>query len=270
MTMHGATTGPHAEPAAGAPLVHALWTGGWDSTFRVLEILHGSNAIVQPWYVVDPKRPSRDLEVRTTEEIRAALAARRPDLAARIRPMVLYPRADIPEMPAVSAMWQQIRDRGRIGAQYDWLSRLARHEGLSRLEIGIQGAPDSGWAFDLAASSRESMTPYGTVRELVETPAMPELELFRPFVFNLVSTVKLEMLEVASRLGFADLLELTWFCAEPHRGQACGLCHPCQQALAQRLGRRMPLTRRIIGRVHARVISARRALKKRRRGRSEG
>jgi len=246
--------------------VDMLWTGGWDSTFRLLDVVHRADVTVQPWYVVDPLRPSADHEQRAMDDLRARFAAQRPDLAARILPTVLYPRADIPEMPEVTALWDAIRARDRIGKQYDWLSRLARHEGLTRLEIGIQGAPDSGWAFTLAKNGRRVETAYGPVLELVEKPEPPEYELFRPFVFSLVSTVKLEMLADAERAGFAPLLEYTWFCAEPRGAHACGTCHPCQQALAQGMSRRMPLRSRVIGTVHGRVISARRKWKRWRRG----
>ena len=244
-----------------APRVDLLWTGGWDSTFRVLDIVHRSNAIVQPWYVVDPIRRSAKHEVRTMEDIRARLEAQRPDLASRVLPTVLYPRADIPEMPEVTAHWQAIRARGHIGRQYDWLSRLARHEGLTRLEIGIQGAPDSGWAFTLAENARRVETPYGPVLELIDEPSPPELELFRPFVFPLVSTVKLEMKAEAERAGFAELLHYTWFCSDPRRDRICGRCHPCRQALAQGMAWRMPWTTRIRGALNLRVRSARRAWK---------
>lgn len=36
---------------------HLLWTGGWDSTFRVLQLLLCSRDAVQPHYIIDPERP---------------------------------------------------------------------------------------------------------------------------------------------------------------------------------------------------------------------
>ena len=41
---------------------YILWTGGWDSTFRLVE-LSFEDVNVFPIYVVDHKRQSKDLEL---------------------------------------------------------------------------------------------------------------------------------------------------------------------------------------------------------------
>jgi len=52
--------------------INILWTGGWDSTFRVLE-LTDKNITIQPYYLKD-NRLSEKMEIDTvkslTEEIR--------------------------------------------------------------------------------------------------------------------------------------------------------------------------------------------------------
>ena len=259
---------PRALPADGAPLVHVHWTSGWDSTFRVLDLLHGTSAVVQPWYVVDPIRPSAPLEVQTMDEIRARLAARRPELTARLRPTVLYERAAIPEMPEVTALWEQIRARARFGAQYDWLSRMARAEGLTCVEMGLHD-PTVFFNAVIVRNGEWKDTPYGPTFVLKDQVDDPPIELFRPFAFGMMGMTKIDMGEAATAKGFRDLLELSWFCAEPtRRGSACGLCNPCQQVIAADLSRRMPLFSRIRGHAHARVLRVRRALKQRRKKRA--
>lgn len=42
--------------------VYILWTGGWDSTFRVVE-LSLKNQTIQPLYCVDKNRKSIDKEI---------------------------------------------------------------------------------------------------------------------------------------------------------------------------------------------------------------
>ena len=261
------TMGRYDHGAGEPPVVDVHWTSGWDSTYRVLDLVHSTTAIVQPWYVIDPIRPSAPLEMRAMDEIRARLAGRHPELAARIRPTVLYERAAIPDMPEVTAMWRVIRSWGRFGKQYDWLSCMARHEGLTRLEMGLH---DQHLFFNvvIVRNSEWKDTPYGPILELKEQVDEPAIELFRPFAWPLMGMTKIYMGEAAKRKGFADLMEMTWFCAEPtRRGRACGMCNPCQQVIGERLSRRMPLFSRIKGQAHRRVLGISRAMKKRRRAR---
>ena len=242
--------------------VHLLWTSGWDSTFRLLQLLYESDAVVQPWYVRDPGRHSTAIELRTMQQIRDRLAQVRPELAERLLPLIVRERSEIPEDPAITAMHTTLRTRGRIGGQYDWLSRMARHEGLDRLELGIHD-PRSVFGEGLSAQSVWEERAYGRILVLAPDPSRPELELFRPFAFPLMGWRKLDMQRAAEKGGFADLLELTWFCHEPRWGRACGLCRPCQQALEEDLARRMPLLSRVIGRAHGRILRWRRAVKAR-------
>ena len=57
-----------------APSVHLLWTGGWDSTFRLLQLLLQQRVPVVPHYLVDDTRPSAQTELRTMACIRDRLA----------------------------------------------------------------------------------------------------------------------------------------------------------------------------------------------------
>ena len=45
-----------------------LWTGGWDSTFRVIE-LSRKNVVIQPIYVLDSGRKSTDYELKAIDKI---------------------------------------------------------------------------------------------------------------------------------------------------------------------------------------------------------
>lgn len=63
-----------------------LWTGGWDSTFRLLQLLHDTDADVQPLYLVDEGRGSTPREIETMRTIRAKIERRWPQVANRLRP----------------------------------------------------------------------------------------------------------------------------------------------------------------------------------------
>ena len=48
--------------------IKILWTGGWDSTFRVIE-LSRKNVVIQPIYVLDSGRKSTDYELKAIDKI---------------------------------------------------------------------------------------------------------------------------------------------------------------------------------------------------------
>ena len=52
-------------------VIKLLWTGGWDSTYRLVE-LSRMDVTVQPIYGCDGKRDSMEIEKQTLEKIRPA------------------------------------------------------------------------------------------------------------------------------------------------------------------------------------------------------
>ena len=47
--------------------VNLLWTGGWDSTFRLLSLVLIKRKPVQPFYVIDVGRVSTIREIKTMQ-----------------------------------------------------------------------------------------------------------------------------------------------------------------------------------------------------------
>lgn len=47
-----------------------LWTGGWDSTYRVLDLVINKKRNIQPYYVLDERRKSTNMEIKTMEIIK--------------------------------------------------------------------------------------------------------------------------------------------------------------------------------------------------------
>ena len=55
-----------------------LWTGGWDSPFRLSCLLLLQRRTVTPYYFLREKRPSTPIEIDTTAHIRQAFFAGMP------------------------------------------------------------------------------------------------------------------------------------------------------------------------------------------------
>ena len=225
--------------------VNLLWTGGWDSSYRLLSLMHRTAAVVQPWYVIDEMRNSINREVDAMRKIRAALVARDASFGARILPTRFEARENHDgDTPEIIEKFERVTRRIRLGVQYRYLARLAQNTGA---------------VFELSVHDRhhgvgELLTPHLVRVDTAHGPTLglpadsdPVVELFRPFEFPLLGLSKNEMGEEAARDGFEDILELTWFCHTPRNGQACGRCRPCQQVIQGKLHRRMPMSSRVLG-----------------------
>jgi hypothetical protein len=114
---------------------HLLWTGGWDSTFRVLQLLLCSRDAVQPHYIIDPERPSSGIEIATMEALRWDIARIAP--AHRLRSTVITPLERIPRDARIDAAWRELRRIVPIGEQYAWLAAYVRLKGLDTMELCI-------------------------------------------------------------------------------------------------------------------------------------
>ncbi|MCV2490722.1 hypothetical protein OF117_15285 [Geodermatophilus sp. YIM 151500] len=205
--------------AGGADRVELLWTGGWDSTFRLLQLLLVERRAVQPIYVVDPGRRSTRHELRAMAAIRAGALPRLagPTLLAPSRVVLA---GDYPPSPADVALGQAIRGRGvKLGDQYVWLAGPAAALGWSGVELAVPGEAEPA--------------PWETV--VFDEPGRlgrnPEAGLFRFWSFPLIGVTKEEMREIARDHGFLDLLLLRWSCHDPVGDRPCGRCHPCGLAL---------------------------------------
>ena len=218
--------------------VDLLWTSGWDSTYRLLQLVLQERRAVQPYYVTDRDRPAWRMELAAQERIRDALAKKDPEAAALIQPSEVVDRHDLPEDVEIAAAFQRMKERSYIGYQYDFLAKLARSRGLQALELAVHRDDKLVKHLDGHVVEED-----GVWRVADDAPA--ELDQLRPFRFPVLTLTKLEMARRAREGGFDELMQLTWFCHYPKGGQPCGSCNPCRATVKEGLGSRVPWKRRV-------------------------
>jgi len=247
--------GGKAEP------VRLLWTGGWDSSFRLLDVVVVQQRPVQPYHV-PLRRGFAALEIAAMARIRERLAERFPEAAGLLLDLRLLEPPER-EGGVLHERYLALRklSHPRVpGGQLYWLAATAEAHGLTDLELGLHAERGAPW-YDLLRRNVERQD--GSFR-LSAGCAIPELELFRPFLLPLLDLSKAHMEERARQGGFADLLELSWFCYTPdRRGRPCGLCPPCRGTMAQGLGRRIPAFNRLRSRLVFPVLTLLRKLRAR-------
>ncbi|SDZ05552.1 hypothetical protein [Nitrosomonas halophila] len=114
-----------------------LWTGGWDSTFRILYLaLHGSREI-QPYYLYFETRYSSALELEAIELIQKLFRERFPNAARRITRPIVIKGDDLPQDEELHQAYITLRERSYLGDQYLSIARFATRFGLRSLELCI-------------------------------------------------------------------------------------------------------------------------------------
>ena len=230
--------------SAAVPL---LWTGGWDSTFRLLELLLQDQRTVQPYYLVDRLhyRPSVPAEQDAMRRIRELLQNRLPIAARRLLPTVELAVTDVPQSREIKRHYEGCLKRAFIGGQYEWLASYCESLGIDSMELAIvRGGRVQSLLERLVDASRTKLDSRFAGDSCYE--------LFKWFRFPLFDKTKQQMRAESSRVGFDEFMRLTWFCHRPRNHQPCGVCNPCIYTIKQGLGDRVPLAGRM--RYYFRVI----------------
>src|SRR5262245_2868185 len=130
--------------------VRLLWTGGWDSTFRLLSLISQPDYVVQPYYIIDRDRRSWQIELATMKRIIGMCSARRNTFPGVVLQPVTIEKDEIPPDQEISARYQRLSSRQHLGKQYEWLARFAEDHSLMDLEIGIERSdgPPTGALLD--------------------------------------------------------------------------------------------------------------------------
>lgn len=226
-----------SEPA----IVNVLWTGGWDSSYRVLDLALVHKVAVQPHYIIDIDRLGTLHELRAIRSMRTMIRERNPAAAECIGPLRITAINDIAPDSTVDAHYSALRRRRHLGGQYAFLSRYAREHELDGLELSVHVDDAAAYVLAPEAGNVEATgDAVGPTWRLARVPADPNAALFAPFAFPLLEVSKVEMRERARQHGFLDILERSWFCHLPIAGQPCGYCMPCVYAMDEGMGDRLP------------------------------
>lgn len=225
--------------------IATFWTGGWDSTFRILDLVIHTGCRVQPFYVVDEYRKSTSKEIAAIDRVRAAVVKEYPERSDLLLPLRLINRADLVIPEAIRQQYAVLRGIFEIGWQYEWLASAVEQAGLDTIEVSFQGS-DHGRLFEFIRQHSEEMTyPCGAVTNVLKEwqPAddfEAGMKLFHHFTYPTLNTSKTEMEKIAAEQGFADMLTLTWFCHYPWGDQPCGACYVCRHYIDAGLTKRFP------------------------------
>jgi len=221
--------------------VNLLWTGGWDSTFRLLKLVL-NNREVQPFYIIDPNRESLGHEVRAMQHIRSEISKSYPKASKLLLSTLFIELHDIKENILVTAAYLNIRKSVPVGIQYEWLARFAEERGDHPMEIGIEMGSHGTSKYLSKYWIYKYFDEEGFYMIDEKYKGTDVYNLFKYFKFSIIDLKKRDMKAIAEKERFIHIMGHTWFCHSPiSNGKPCGVCKPCIIAIHEGMAYRMPL-----------------------------
>lgn len=214
-----------------------LWTGGWDSTFRVLYLVLVEKCQVQTYYIIDPFRWSLVHEFKAMSNIKRVLKQRYPELSALMLPTLYFDKTDVGENVHLSTCFEGLKKK--LGGQYEWLSIWADQFGLSEIELVIERSHSVvGCRSVIVNYLSKDERGYCVIDDKFK--GTPVYDLFHYFSFAITDIYKVDMRRIAMQYDFSDILNLSWFCHRPTCfSKPCGTCNPCKNTYVKGLGDRL-------------------------------
>ena len=201
--------------------IEILWTGGLDSTFRVVQ-LSMLPVKIQPYYI-RTNRKSESMELNAIEEI-SKILRQKPATRCELLPLIKIQMNERIISEEITNAYHRIKKQRHLGSQYEYLGSFAtKHQGI---EIGIENW--NGFHNKFGCLTKVTSDQIGDfyIYDLERSPKELHV-LFQNYHFPIAFMTKLEIKEKYIAWGTKDLMELTWFCYTPIDGQPCGKCRPC-------------------------------------------
>ncbi len=215
---------------------YIFWTGGFDSTFRICQLLHNhrSDECIVPLYITDPHvddiasgRQNRQVEINTMKKLRGLILNHFPIAPHRLRPTVYMKKVDFDYRKGwVDKCMRELTKDGcatRLHTQYRSMAIISLMNDII-IELGTEGN-DTG-------AVTKYFLPW-LVDDRIGDNAPPQYKLFQNLRWPLALYKKSDMLREAMRDGYHHILGQTFSCWYPVKGEPCGKCHMCRERLKE-------------------------------------
>ena len=222
---------------------YLYWTGGFDSTFRLCEMLIDEDKRVQPIYValvLDNDCQSeesctklwlcrnRNEEKKAMKNIIKKIKTDFPQVANNILPTIVVDepiKDDIFNFNYERLFYSQnLWPKKRKKHQYLFLTKYGTYH-KKKIDIGVLGIHDKS---TLAKFLKKNLVKTED-NYIIEKTHHP----LSYMNFPLFGRTKEDLLEKARINGYDDILTLTWSCWFPKEGKPCGKCPMCKERIVE-------------------------------------
>ncbi len=220
--------------------IDLLWTSGWDSTFRLMQLLLVEERVVQPHFIYFDRRVSTEMELSCIAKITAKIKQRFPSAGELLLPLIRCDALDISVDKTTRSIYRKLIKTYYIGNQYIQLSDYCRFKGIKHMELSIHRDDKAHHLIEQYVKKVEINGLPET--KLDEAIALENISwLFGDYLFPVFDLTKKDMELYAKEHHFDDIMEMTWFCHNPlPDGNPCGYCNPCIYTIQEGMGHRIP------------------------------
>jgi 7-cyano-7-deazaguanine synthase in queuosine biosynthesis len=199
--------------------INIFWTGGLDSTFRLIQCLTTTTCMIQPHYIVRHE-DSTGIEIDTMIQIRRNIVRKFPEVRSRFLPTIYFNEDLIQKDNVIDAQIDELRKIGHVKEQYQIMSYYCKAQRLDKIEVALEGTGNKDYD--------------------EEKYFYRNSEPFRSFSYPTIELTKKEMFDQAKMNNWDEILLMTSFCRRPIKKiMPCGICGPCVDAVAQGVGFRL-------------------------------
>ena len=230
--------------------VPLFWTGGFDSTFRLAQLLLLYRKPVQPYYILDHGRNSTVQELKAMNSIKKLIFEKSPESKNLLQATKFKALDEIRENKGITDSYMRLVQQESIGIQYEWLARFCAELGIEGMEISLETAiheADNRTRKLLGNDLDRFETDTGVCYRLNPgAEGMDKYAVYGRLKFPAYDFTKAGKYAYACEHRFDDILRLTWFCHMPARNsKPCGKCHPCRAVYREGLKWRLPLSAKV-------------------------
>ena len=228
-------------PVKDTDIKYVFWTGGYDSTFRICQLLL-SGRKVTPIYIFDidgedlfgnkVSRRNTKFEIRSMESIRKKMNDKYPFTVNTFYDTLYIKYVDIDENIKKAS-------KNIYFSKYGMLSPLLNQVNgyysrpLNQYEKLAQFTKNFDYLVDICIEKTDNgfckLTQNITIGKLDNRRIIPkgDYRIYRKFRLPIMHLSKTDMKDIAQKDGYVDILKLSWSCWYPIKNKPCGKCDMC-------------------------------------------
>lgn len=221
--------------------VYVFWTGGYDSTFRVAQLVIVEKRLIQPVYISDnnldnienknTKRHNHIQENNAMDKIKENIFTSFPYTKSLILPTIEIKHVEIDKDIADNMKkLHKLRKVRRPVCQYGGMAQVTRNINKDIEICVVDGDLMNKSVKNELSCNKNDCNYYDRKLKLSNINNNP-IKIFKRFIFPILHYKKKDMHEISKKHKFDFILKDTWSCWYPRNGKPCGRCIMCHERL---------------------------------------
>ena len=217
-------------------IVYLFCTGGYDYTFRLCNLVIDQKKTVIPIYITDKdldnpngtyKRKNKKNEIDAMNKIRDNINSQFPYTKSLIKETIYIDKVNINDDIKKSMMnLYNSKKNHRPMSQYGGLAQIT-FDMNKKIEIAVENDSHS----TMRKMVLKDLIKDGDYYIIKNEPSDPNLKIFKNFHYPTINITKEEMLNIAKKNNYDNILNITWSCWFPIDGKACGNLPMCNSRI---------------------------------------